>query len=288
MAAASLPQESLRRRGGRLLRFPEMTAATQLDFGKPLTAIFVHGFTANADYMQDLMHQFVGSGFSAIAYEYPSDRGIHHAATALREQLENYDLNQAVSRERAVLVCHSMGGLVGRSLIALEGGSRYIRKVITLGTPHDGTMRSSHVLRLLLNWGEHVSGINPNAFSPSSNSAKELIGADSPPTLLSRLQAASPGSAPVEYFSISGGLNELEFGKGPIRDKLANLYIQSKIRNPNDGLVDEESSNLAGTKFSTCAPGCSHLNSFVEYPYTNHTYLVRNQTVLMKAVAFAR
>lgn len=288
MSAQSLPQHALRRRGGRLLCFPEMRAATQADFGKPLTAIFVHGFTANADYMQDLMHQFVGSGFSSIAFEYPSDRGIQHAARVLREQLESYDQDQALSKERVVLVCHSMGGLVGRALVSLEGGERFVRKVITLGTPHDGTMRSSYVLRMLLSWGEHVSGLNPNAFSPKSNSARELIGSDDSPTLLNRMQAAPPGRQAVEYYSISGGLNELEFGDGLVRNKIANVYIQSKLGNPNDGLVDEESSNLAGTKFSTCAPGCSHVNSYAEYLYTNHTYLVRNQSVVMRAVALAR
>lgn len=72
------------------------------------------------------------------------------------------------------------------------------------------------------------------------------------------------------------------------RNKLANIYVKSKLRRPNIGLVNEESSNLAGTKLSACAFGCSHIKAFIENPYTNHTNLVRNQTVVMRAVSFVR
>lgn len=281
-------QHALRQHGARLLRFPDLAVATQADFGRPLTAIFIHGFTLNAEYMHDLMHQFNGSGFSTYAFEYPADRGIQCAAQVLRELLEDYDGQQALSRERVVLVCHSMGGLVGRALIAFEGGAKYVRKIITLGTPHAGTLRSGNLLRMLLSWGEHVSGLNPNAFSPKATSARELIHADSAPTLLSRLQAVVPDGNAVEYYSISGGLNRVEFGHGPARNTFANIYIQSQLDQPNDGLVQESSSNLAEGAFKACAPGCLHINSYAEYQYINHTYLVRNQSVAMKAVACAR
>ena len=282
------PQHELRQQGARLLRFPELEIATQADFGNPLTAIFVHGFTANAEYMHKLMHQFNGSGFATFAFEYPSDRGIQHAARVLREQLESYDSQDRLSKERIVLVCHSMGGLVGRALLSFEGGAKYVRKIITLGTPHDGTLRNVRVLRMLLSWGEYVSGLNPNAFSPKASSALELLEADAPPTLISRLRDFSPTDNTVEYYSISGGLERLEFGSGPIRDKVVNLYIQLKLEKPNDGLVQERSSNLGGEPFTSCAPGCVHINSYAEYNYTNHTYLVHNQSVAMKAVACAR
>jgi pimeloyl-ACP methyl ester carboxylesterase len=43
------------------------------------------------------------------------------------------------SASRVALVCHSMGGLVGRAYLRRYGGNR-IERIITLGTPHHGSM----------------------------------------------------------------------------------------------------------------------------------------------------
>ncbi|WP_109555709.1 esterase/lipase family protein [Mycobacteroides chelonae] len=43
-------------------------------------------------------------------------------------------------------VCHSMGGLVARWYVSMEGGAAVTRKVITLGTPYRGTVRALEVL----------------------------------------------------------------------------------------------------------------------------------------------
>lgn len=282
------PQHAARQYGARILRFPDLQPATQQDFGKPRTALFIHGFTADAGYMQDLMHQFTGSGFTSLAFEYPSDRGIHQAAKVLRERLESFDQGRAISDDRLVLVCHSMGGLVARALIAFEGGDRYVRKIITLGTPHDGTLKSATLLRFLLYWGEHVSGLNPHAFSAKSISAVELLQRDTPPPLLDRMLAAGPKGSSVEFFSISGGLAQLEFGIGALPSKLVNVYVQTQLAKPNDGLVQEQSSDLSGNVFKSCAPGSKHINSYAEFPHTNHTYLVRNQGVAMNAIGCAQ
>jgi pimeloyl-ACP methyl ester carboxylesterase len=41
--------------------------------------------------------------------------------------------------ERVALVCHSMGGLAARAYLRRYGGAR-VERVITLGTPHGGTV----------------------------------------------------------------------------------------------------------------------------------------------------
>jgi pimeloyl-ACP methyl ester carboxylesterase len=45
---------------------------------------------------------------------------------------------------QAVLVCHSMGGLIARWFAEKEGGAPLIRSLITIGTPHRGSLNSSH------------------------------------------------------------------------------------------------------------------------------------------------
>lgn len=53
---------------------------------------------------------------------------------------------------KLVLVCHSMGGLVGRWFAACEGGAPLIRALLTLGTPHRGAVRALGTL---------VNGLEP-------------------------------------------------------------------------------------------------------------------------------
>jgi pimeloyl-ACP methyl ester carboxylesterase len=43
---------------------------------------------------------------------------------------------------KVVFICHSMGGLVARWYIQREGGAEVTRKLITLGTPHRGALKS--------------------------------------------------------------------------------------------------------------------------------------------------
>lgn len=43
---------------------------------------------------------------------------------------------------KLVLVCHSMGGLVARWFLELEGGAELTRKLITLGTPYRGSLNA--------------------------------------------------------------------------------------------------------------------------------------------------
>jgi pimeloyl-ACP methyl ester carboxylesterase len=43
---------------------------------------------------------------------------------------------------KVVFVCHSMGGLVARWCVEQEGGAEWTRRVVTLGTPHRGALKS--------------------------------------------------------------------------------------------------------------------------------------------------
>jgi len=45
-----------------------------------------------------------------------------------------------------IFVCHSMGGLIARWYIGLEGGSALTRKLITLGTPYRGSIKALSAL----------------------------------------------------------------------------------------------------------------------------------------------
>ncbi len=283
---ASPAQQQRARAGDAIFRYPDFAKVTQADFRGEKIAIFIHGFTAESSYMAELMQQFSGAGFTSLAFEYACFRGIDHAAKNLSQLLTLFDGEQTISGNRLVLVGHSMGGLVARALVALEGGSRFVRKVITLGSPHGGTLLDAKMLRYMAYWGEAIGGVNPRGFSPCSASAMQLLGADGPSPLIGRL--ATSCAENVEFFSISGGYAQLDFGKGFAKNFLINQYLQKRLSRPNDGLVSERSSDLTKIRFSPPAPVCTHVNGYNDYPHTNHTYLTENQSVALTAIQCAK
>ena len=67
----------------------------------------------------------------------PPHGDIEHFADQLAAKVQSVCTESAAAR--AVLVCHSMGGLVARAYLRRYGPAR-VERIITLGTPHHGSM----------------------------------------------------------------------------------------------------------------------------------------------------
>ena len=284
MAIKSAPQEIRIRQGDVILCSPELRKATSEDFDGSTSALFIHGFTADSSYLSDLMRQFEGAGFRTFAFEYACFNGIDSAAKSLKQLLS---LLESTGAEigKLVVVAHSMGGLVARAFVALEGGAKYVRKLITLGTPHNGTLRGTRTLQVIADWAESINTLNPLGYSIDTLSAKQLIGDDGPEPLLERIKAAKSPLDHIDFLSISGGYPYLEFGKNPLKNVIGNAWLQRHLQQPNDGLVAEVSSNLAQEQFSACMPNGMHFRSYPEYHKTNHSNLVNNQSLALLAAS---
>jgi hypothetical protein len=261
------------------------------DFSGSKTALFIHGFTADATYMRPLMEQFTQNGYCALAFNYPCYHGIDSAARSLKQLLATFDAltNSNISSKKIIIVGHSMGGLVARAFIGPEGGHNYVRKVFTLGSPHGGTLIESRMLPWFVTWGESISGLVHGGFSKSSKSALQLMQADGPTPYLSLLQKTTVPEGTVEFHSISGGKNYLTFGEGGgLRERVLNIVIQRELKSDkNDGLVLESSSNLSNPKFAMCASGCMHHNSYEDFKLLNHTHLCESQILNLEILAHA-
>jgi alpha-tubulin suppressor-like RCC1 family protein/pimeloyl-ACP methyl ester carboxylesterase len=68
-------------------------------------------------------------------FTYPTYNSVDIAAASLAAELESL----VGSGKKAILVGHSMGGLVARRAVEAHGAAPYVRRIITLGTPHLGT-----------------------------------------------------------------------------------------------------------------------------------------------------
>ncbi len=81
------------------------------------------------------------------------------AATAF-DALERWQSQPGMQDAKLILVCHSMGGLVARWFLEQEGGAAHTRHLVTIGTPHRGSVKA---LDMLSNGIER--GVGPIRFS---------------------------------------------------------------------------------------------------------------------------
>ncbi|MEU6230892.1 hypothetical protein [Streptomyces sp. NPDC047042] len=89
-----------------------------------------------------------GGGLLTFPYDWRLDNRVH-----ARRLAETIDSHVAEFRERtgardakAVVIAHGMGGLIARYYVEVLGGWRDCRALITLGTPHRGSVRALDTL----------------------------------------------------------------------------------------------------------------------------------------------
>lgn len=99
----------------------------------------------------------------------------HRLKERVTEELERWR-SSAPDRADAqvVFICHSMGGLVARFYVECLGGYEVTRRLITLGTPHRGSLDAlTHLVNgLRKGWGPF--GVNLTAFARSLPSLHQL------------------------------------------------------------------------------------------------------------------
>lgn len=249
--------------------------------------VFVHGFTANGEYFKDHADYVQRSGYESAYFDYDSYVGINKAAAMLAARLNS--CQQSIKKYGIFFVGHSMGGLVVRAAVRyhLPQLIESVKAIILLGTPNDGTLMNSWIVRRMIQWGEHMSNrvaLNPYTRTPTCQSAKELTQSD-PEEFLRKLNDSERGKpAIVPTLTISGGHRFLEMGGG-IPQFLGNRGIQRIFAGAqNDGLVLEDSVNLSSVLKNS--EQRIHLNGYSEYSDTNHSALARNQSIAILIVDF--
>ena len=70
-------------------------------------------------------------------HTFPALDGVAAIADRISEAVEN--LRAETNADRVDLVAHSMGGLASRYYALKMGGDRYLRRMVTIATPHHGT-----------------------------------------------------------------------------------------------------------------------------------------------------
>jgi predicted alpha/beta hydrolase family esterase len=105
-----------------------------------LPVLFVHGIYCNAGVWYRLLRHLERRGVSrlfTINLE-PPWAGIDDFARQLAARVE--EVRRFTSAAQVILVTHSMGGLVSRAYLARLGGTSRTARLITIGTPHRGSV----------------------------------------------------------------------------------------------------------------------------------------------------
>lgn len=106
------------------------------------TVVLVHGLWMNGWEMSLLRRRLAAHGYRLYRYHY---RTVGRSLGENAERLDRY-LQEFVEGERVHLVAHSLGGLVVRRLLHDFPRQRPGR-VVTLGTPHQGSYVASRASR---------------------------------------------------------------------------------------------------------------------------------------------
>ena len=150
---------------GALFPFGRRTAGPETRRDPSLrTVVFVHGLAANRSGFLPLQAALRLAGHHRqVAVSYRSSGSIEALAVQLKRELD-----RRVGGGRIDLIAHSMGGLVARVYLQQLGGARRVDRLITLGTPHQGTYAASFLpsalVRQLLPDGpfiRHLNGLPP-------------------------------------------------------------------------------------------------------------------------------
>jgi pimeloyl-ACP methyl ester carboxylesterase len=109
----------------------------QLPKGR-LPVLLVHGYVCNRGFMLPLRRYLGEHGVSAYSHNLePLYADIDDYAGGLARRIDQ--ICAATGADQLVILAHSMGGLAVRAYLRRHGAGR-VAKLITLGTPHHGTV----------------------------------------------------------------------------------------------------------------------------------------------------
>jgi hypothetical protein len=124
-------------------------AARALFAADPLAAripvVLVHGLIDNRSVFTVMRRSLRRRGFAQVfSWNYSPLLGdVSRGAADLGRHIER--VCERTGHERVHVVGHSMGGLIARYHVQRQGGDRRVESLITLGTPHQGSLWA-HVL----------------------------------------------------------------------------------------------------------------------------------------------
>lgn len=145
-----------------------------------LPVLLIHGYGCNSGYWRSMRRHLIRShiSFKAINLE-PLLCGIDDYAVHIDKALKS--LCKESGKERIIILAHSMGGLAARAHLR-QYDSDKIARIITLGTPHYGTVLANFgigINSLQMRWKDGANDGRPSdwlrSLASSEDAAKRAL-----------------------------------------------------------------------------------------------------------------
>lgn len=162
---------------------------------KPTPVVMLHGLFSNSEVWNDAKNALEADGWNTdyiSTPDYQNDASFQNSATVASNALEELLSNlrgDGVFINKVSLVGHSMGGLVARRYLKNNPNTKNVSRIITLNTPHSGTILANTILDATDGFDEWLAkhvfepvGISNNVFGDIKilNGAINSLRVDSP------------------------------------------------------------------------------------------------------------
>jgi pimeloyl-ACP methyl ester carboxylesterase len=252
--------------------------------------LFVHGiFSSPKTFTPLLEDHFQDSEWDdwfCYGFHYDFHQPIPESGSQLAEKLTSQF--GSFSEVEVTLICHSMGGLVGRLALLQKGDELpFVKRLVMLGTPNHGTLHSAR-LGMLAHLSRESLGLLWPVFTRKEG-IKQLTEVD---TMLDEFLEdpdCQRRTEHVEYVTIPGmffnkdtrlagigqpggnaGLSALDVGMNLL--KLFPLW-KVGLERPHDGIVEASSVDLGarqGGVFSERSVDCNENGKAAKYVHAEH------------------
>lgn len=139
--------------------------------------IKIDGYTTIESYLIAQLGLTRGQNYFPLPYDWRLDNRIN--ARRLEQQaldwLRSWRTSSGAADARLVLIGHSMGGLVSRYFLECLGGWEHTRALITLGTPHQGSLNAVDFLANGMKKGVGPFGLDLTPLLRSFPSVYQLL-----------------------------------------------------------------------------------------------------------------
>lgn len=137
----------------------------------------IDGYTRIKNYLIQQLGLVDGRNFHAFPYDWRRDNRV--VARRLESQamdwLKHWRASSGHADAKLVLIGHSMGGLVSRYFVECLGGWKVTRTVLTLGTPHRGSLNAVGFLENGMKKGIGPLGLDLSPLLRSLTSVYQLL-----------------------------------------------------------------------------------------------------------------
>jgi pimeloyl-ACP methyl ester carboxylesterase len=139
--------------------------------------IKIDGYSRVSDYLVAQLGLREGQNFRAFPYDWRRDNRVN--AKRLEAQaltwLKDWRAESGNAAAKLVLIGHSMGGLISRYFIECLGGWQHTRTLMTLGTPHRGSLSAVGFLENGMKKGIGPFGLDLSPLLRSLTSVYQLL-----------------------------------------------------------------------------------------------------------------